>query len=177
MKFCACAPSCGTVNVPLRSCSTKLKPPAAPKPGIDGGRKGKITASGSLDSSRRRWAMMAGIAVSGVVRSPHGLSRRNIEPTLDWNELVSSAMPPTVLYDSTPGVAPTMFSTRRSTASVRSSDAPLGSCTFTMTMPWSSVGTNPPGTAAASRDDRNTTTARMPRLRIDLRASMPAAPT
>jgi hypothetical protein len=41
-----CLPRSATVIVPLRSWSRKLKPPAAPKPGMVRGAKGKITAPG-----------------------------------------------------------------------------------------------------------------------------------
>ena len=58
---------------PARSSSTKVKPPAVPTPGMDGGEKANARPSGILDSSRFRRARIASKCSASLVRSDHGL--------------------------------------------------------------------------------------------------------
>jgi len=70
--------NCGKVRgdiVPLRSCNTKLKPPAAPKPGREGGAITRMFASGRAPNSRVSRPMMPCKDRSAVFRSSQGRSR------------------------------------------------------------------------------------------------------
>ena len=62
------------MSAPARSSRMNVKPPAVPTPGMAGGEKAKAMPSGSLLSSRFRWALMAAYCSSGFVRSSHGFS-------------------------------------------------------------------------------------------------------
>ena len=53
--------------------------------------------------------------------------------------------PTTDVTLATPGVLRTISSTRRTTASVRLTDAPSGNCTSAKIAPWSSDGRKPVG--------------------------------
>jgi hypothetical protein len=57
-------------------------------------------------------------------RSSHGLRRTNTLPKFGWYVLVTAPYPPIVWNDSTPSTLLSISSTLRSTALVRSSEAP-----------------------------------------------------
>ncbi len=54
-----------------------VNPPDVPTPGMAGGEKPKATASGSLLSSRLRWALMAWNCSARVFRSPQSFMLTN----------------------------------------------------------------------------------------------------
>ncbi len=80
MNFCDSSPSCAIDSEPLRSCSRKLKPEAAPKPASVGMLNGKITASGIAASCGRSPPMMPLTCSAAVVRSSQGFMRTKIVP-------------------------------------------------------------------------------------------------
>ena len=80
-------------------------------------------------------------------------------------------MPPTTLNDATPGVVARISSARLATSLVRSSEAAFGNWTLASSTPWSSMGTKPVGTMAASRPPSRATPAIATRLNPARRAS------
>src|SRR5215510_853795 len=66
---------------PLRSCSQNEKPPALPRPGIEGGEKANATASGTCAASVLFKDATTPLASSSfLVRSPQGVSPTKKKP-------------------------------------------------------------------------------------------------
>ncbi len=98
-------------------------------------------------------------------------------PKFGWYVLVTRPKPPIVAKESTPSVLATICSTRVSTAAVRSSEAPGGSCTLTPRSPWSSSGMNPAGSWRPSRPAPRMTTPTSRMVRKAFRTRIRAIPT
>ncbi|KAG1317806.1 hypothetical protein G6F63_015508 [Rhizopus arrhizus] len=80
------------------------------------------------------------------LRSSKGLSVTNTMPALELLVKPLIDRPGNAMADCTPGSFRAMSLMRRITASVRSSEAPLGSCVKPIRYCLSCAGTKPPGT-------------------------------
>ena len=123
---------------PLRSCRRKVKPLALPSSGMGGGLKGKINASRMPDKPPNARPATSCADWPGPWRSLQSLSVTKANAAFcPWPEKLKPRTP-TMLCTS--GCFRMNCSTCSITASVRSCVAPGGSCTFTMMLPWSSLG-------------------------------------
>ena len=111
--------------------TSNWKPPPELMPRIGGGGNTSTNASWMPPRRARSRARIASAWSSRVLRWCHGVSRGKSEATLGPLTPVMKLRPPMATTVSTPGVSSRICSIWRTTASVRSSEAASGSCTFT----------------------------------------------
>ncbi len=129
---------------PPWSNTSKVKPPIAFTPGIDGGMNGTTIAPWTPNSGPRSRATTSCSECSRPRRSAKGLSEVKIIPW--FGALPLKLKPITENTDCTSGVDMRMRSTSCATLFVYSSDEPAGACTTVSRKPLSSSGTNACGT-------------------------------
>ena len=119
------------------SSSIILKPPAVPSPGTGGGGMAMMKASSMPDSFRRMSARITGMVSPLATRSSNGARPAKIAPALEALVKVAPSKPAKATSCSTPGTVLRISLAWRITLSVRSSEAPGGSCTTVMRYPRS----------------------------------------
>ena len=112
---------------PARSWTRSLKPPAVPSPRTGGGGMTKICASWISDSRCCRVWISSGAVGPFRGRSSNGSGPTKMAPAFDALERVAPENPANATANLIPGVSRMISLARRTTASVRSSDAPSGS--------------------------------------------------
>ncbi len=130
--FAAAAMSCVAASSargpsPSRSCSIILNPPAVPMPLTGGGGMVMMNASWMPD---RRWRISFRIVATDRPcrsRSSNDVNGEKIAPEFDALVKVAPSKPENATACDTPGVLSMMSIARRTTASVRASEAPGGS--------------------------------------------------
>ena len=122
-----------------------LKPPVVLRPRTDGGAMTKIFAS-AIDAMRCR-AVRSTVAPSTpcAARSANGITVKKMAAELLALVNVAPSNPVKLAVCMTPGIARRSLMALCTTASVRDSDEPGGSCTIVMKYPWSCAGMKPPG--------------------------------
>ena len=134
-----------------RFCRRMEKPVCPPMPRTGGGMKTEV-----FDSSiaARRSVMVS--AILSTVRPLAARSRGSsmmakMAPTLLELEPVEPERPEYVEVWATPGTSSTIALARRTTSSVRDSEAPGGNCSETVMTPRSILGMKPVGVCASSQ--------------------------
>ena len=131
--------------MPSVSCSRIEKPAAAPMPRTGGGMNTKDCASSICASLvRTSWAILSMVWPS-LWRTSKSSSTRNSRPALVAGVKVAALRPVKALEYLTPGVASTRSIARCTTASVRASAAPGGSCSEMIRIARSRLGMKPVG--------------------------------
>ena len=108
------------------------KPPVEPRPRIGGGLNAETSASGIAASFGRTRARMPARRSSGDERSCQGSSAAKQATAFGFCVPSSTLKPPITTALRTPGVESNASRISWVTRSVRSSDAPSGSCPLTM---------------------------------------------
>ena len=129
--ICRAAASRSCSEPPATLWSSNWKPPPELMPRMGGGGNTSTNASWMPASRARSRARIASACSSRVLRWGHGASRGKSEATLGPLTPEMKLRPPMATTVSTPGVSSRICSIWRTTASVRSSEAASGSCTFT----------------------------------------------
>ena len=123
---CVAASSAGNPR-PRLSCTIILKPPAVPMPRTGGGEMVMMKASWIRASRLRRSARMRSALSPLATRSWNGASGEKIAPAFGALVKVAPSNPANGTACATPGVSRRILAARRTTASVRASEAPGGS--------------------------------------------------
>jgi hypothetical protein len=133
-------------GMPRVSCSRMEKPAAAPAPRTGGGMNTRVCASSICAASLplSDWAILSTLSPRRC-RSSKSSSTMNSSPALVAAEKVAALRPVKAFEFATPGSARRMSVALRTTASVRCSEAPGGSCSEMMRIARSMVGMNPVG--------------------------------
>ena len=126
---------------PFMSRSCIASPEVRPRPGIAGGLRAKITASCMAAHSSLKRFITASTVCDFPFRSLHGFRTTNIVPRLLPAPPAIKENPDISITSATSGIDSRMSEACVTTLSVRSSDAPVGSCTEVRKYPMSSSGT------------------------------------
>ena len=105
----------------------------------------KIFASAIAAMRCRAVRRTAAPSTPCAARSANGVTVKNTVAALLALVEVAASNPLKLAVCTTPGIARRSLIARCTTASVRDSDEPGGSCTIVMKYPWSCAGMKPPG--------------------------------